>query len=403
MSAAKEVKAAFDVERHKLTVMTNGTGTGSVASSPAGISCGATCHAEYEHGTAVVLTATPGTHTAPATWSGCDDIVSGNKCEVSMTSAKTVTATFNLIQFALTVAKAGPGAPNSTVASTPAGTISCGTACSALLTEGATLTLTATSGPNVAPVIWSGCTSVGKKNECLLTMSAAKAVTATFEPVGGVEVLALDVAKAGNGEGTITGSPGGIECGSVCETELVEGAVVSLSATPAPGSVFGHWSGGGCTGAGPCVTTLRTARTVTATFLLSGTRTLSVSKSGSGQGTVTSRPVGTGIDCGQTCSAPVPAGTAVILTAKAAKGSSFGHWSGACFGTAASCKVTMSEARSVGASFSAPPAAAAPPPPPSRKPPRCKQGFKRRRVHGKPRCVKKHKHQAKRGASHQRG
>ncbi|HEX7245611.1 MAG TPA: hypothetical protein VF245_08610 [Solirubrobacterales bacterium] len=77
-------------------------------------------------------------------------------------------------------------------------------------------------------------------------------------------------------------------------------------------------------------------------------KALSVSKSGSGSGTVTSEPEG--ISCGVTCSAEFAEGETVTLTAKAAVGSSFAGWSGACSGTG-SCKVTMSEAKSVTASF----------------------------------------------------
>lgn len=78
--------------------------------------------------------------------------------------------------------------------------------------------------------------------------------------------------------------------------------------------------------------------------------TLSVSKSGSGSGTVTSSP--SGINCGSTCSASFASGTNVTLTANPASGSTFGGWSGSCSGTG-SCSVSMTQARSVTASFNA--------------------------------------------------
>ncbi|MFN8216544.1 MAG: hypothetical protein U0R71_08105 [Solirubrobacterales bacterium] len=40
ISAAREVGAQFSLERHQLSVTCSGTGTGSLTSSPAGISCG---------------------------------------------------------------------------------------------------------------------------------------------------------------------------------------------------------------------------------------------------------------------------------------------------------------------------------------------------------------------------
>ena len=61
------------------------------------------------------------------------------------------------------------------------------------------------------------------------------------------------------------------------------------------------------------------------------TRTLTVTKAGTGSGTVTSSP--SGINCGTTCSASFALNTSVTLTAAPASGSTFGGWSGACTGT----------------------------------------------------------------------
>jgi hypothetical protein len=76
---------------------------------------------------------------------------------------------------------------------------------------------------------------------------------------------------------------------------------------------------------------------------------LTVTTTGSGSGTVTSSPAG--INCGLTCSALYEEATEVTLTATPASGSTFSGWSGSgCSGTA-SCKVTMSEAKSAAAEF----------------------------------------------------
>jgi hypothetical protein len=76
--------------------------------------------------------------------------------------------------------------------------------------------------------------------------------------------------------------------------------------------------------------------------------TLTVTKAGSGSGTVTSSPAG--VNCGSDCSESYASGTNVTLTAAPAAGSTFAGWSGACSGTG-SCAVTMSSARSVTATF----------------------------------------------------
>src|SRR5207244_12488350 len=112
----------------------------------------------------------------------------------------------------------------------------------------------------------------------------------------------------------------------------------ALAPTPAAGSAFTGWSGGGCTATGACTVTLTAAATVTATFDPQ-TFILTVSNAGTGSGTVTSTPVG--ITCGASCSASYASGTAVTLTTTPTSGSVFTGWSGGgCAGTG-SCTVTL--------------------------------------------------------------
>lgn len=76
--------------------------------------------------------------------------------------------------------------------------------------------------------------------------------------------------------------------------------------------------------------------------------TLAVSRSGRGTGTVTSRPPG--IACGKVCTHGYAFGTSVTLKARAAKGSKFAGWSGACKGTRR-CTVTTDRDATVNAKF----------------------------------------------------
>lgn len=83
-----------------------------------------------------------------------------------------------------------------------------------------------------------------------------------------------------------------------------------------------------------------------------GPFTLTVTKPGTGSGTVTDNatpdPL---INCGSSCSVPYTSGTSVILTATAASGSTFAGWSGeGCSGTG-TCIVTMTAAKNVTATF----------------------------------------------------
>jgi hypothetical protein len=79
----------------------------------------------------------------------------------------------------------------------------------------------------------------------------------------------LTVTKTGNGSGTVTSSPSGIDCGSDCAESYSRGTVVTLTASAATGSTFGGWVGA-CTGAGECQVTMDATKSAVATFVTSG-------------------------------------------------------------------------------------------------------------------------------------
>jgi len=64
----------------------------------------------------------------------------------------------------------------------------------------------------------------------------------------------------------VTSSPSGINCGTDCAETYLSFTTVTLTATPASGSSFTGWSGGGCSGTGSCEVTMLDPTTVTATF-----------------------------------------------------------------------------------------------------------------------------------------
>lgn len=251
----------------------------------------------------------------------------------------------------LTVQKVGSGA--GTVTSSPAG-IECGETCSSAFADAASVTLKGVPALHSQAVQWSGCDKVTFKGECLVTMSAAKEVIARFDIQSQWAEYTITVQRTGTGNGTVESSPAGILCGEDCSQAYLHYTQLTLNATPAPGSVFVQWSGGGCSGqTGPCTTSVTSSKLIKAVFTAVGTRTLSVSKAGTGQGTVTSANVA-GIECGAVCSAELDVSTKVTLKAAAAPGSTFTGWSGeGCSGTGA-CKVTMNEARNLTATFTKP-------------------------------------------------
>lgn len=240
----------------------------------------------------------------------------------------------------LTVALAGNGA--GTVTSSPAG-ISCGSTCSAEFPDAGSVTLTAapTAGSNFTGWSGGGCSGTGS---CVVSVMGATAVTATFT----LQQFAVAVAKSGNGAGTVTSSPAGINCGSTCSANFNYAESVTITPVASTGSTFSGWSGASCPGLGACTLSVTAAVNVTATFSLLNYN-LSVGKSGAA-GTVTSSP--SGINCGATCTSSYPYGTNVSLFANPGA-NAFAGWSGACSGMG-SCSVAMTSARSVTASFVVP-------------------------------------------------
>ena len=338
------VTATFNstANTHHLTVNKSGTGTGTVTSIPAGISCGTTCAADFPIGSTVTLTAVAATGSTFTGWSGGGCAGTG-ACIVVMNADQTVTASFAAPNtFTLTVTKSGVGA--GTVTSSPAG-INCGTTCVFTFPGGTSVSLTQTPATGSTFGGWGGaCSGTGA---CAVVMTQNITVTATFNAVPSV----LTVNKAGTGTGTVTSSPSGINCGTGCSSASASfptGSTVTLTATASAGSVFAGWSGGGCSGTGTCTTVMATSQTVVATFNTVPMFTLTVTKLGTGGGTVTSNPGG--INCGNDCNQAFAQGTTVTLTAAPNGQSNFTGWSAPCSGTG-TCTIVINANTTVSATF----------------------------------------------------
>jgi len=158
----------------------------------------------------------------------------------------------------------------------------------------------------------------------------------------------LTVIKLGIGNGTVFSNLGGIVCGNDCTGYYAGGTSVTLTAATATGSTFSGWSGG-CIGSGDtCTVNVAALTNVMATFN-AGTHPLTVIKSGTGNGTVTSTP--SGINCGVDCTKEYFSGTSITLKATPSSHSTFTGWSGGCTGTLPTCKVKVTKLTSVVATF----------------------------------------------------
>ncbi len=242
------------------------------------------------------------------------------------------------VGLSLVVAVEGSG--KGSVSSAPAG-IDCGADCAERYPSGTTVTLTAGASAGSAFVSWAGACA-GQGNPCTLAMTADQAVTATFAPL-----FNLSVTAAGEGSGTLTSDPLGIDCGADCSEAYVSGTAVTLTATAAAGAAFVSWEGA-CAGQGnPCTITMDASQSVTAHFGL--TARLVVRLTGSGRGTVSSTP--RGIACGSDCTEAYLRGTVVSLTAVPARNSTFVRWEGACNSRKPACRLTLAADSSVVARF----------------------------------------------------
>jgi aryl-phospho-beta-D-glucosidase BglC (GH1 family) len=340
MSKDQTVTATFGLagNAYPLTVTRTGSGAGTITSSPAGIACGSACTANFASGTAVTLTATA---TAPSVFGGWSGPCTGTSaiCVVTVTQATSVTANFVAGQDTSLLVNVGGTGSGHVFADV--GGISCPATCSAIIPAGTAVTLTASAVDGSTFKGWGGACS-GTATTCVVTTgTSGLTVNATFD-LGGTTVYAFTVSKSGSGSGTVTSTPSGIDCGSLCAASFTANSVVTLTATATPPSVFAGWGGSGtnyCAGTDPvCILTLSQAGSTTAFFMAPEDLAFYVTVGGIGSGRVTS-DVG-GISCPGTCSALLPPGTPVTLTATPASGSTFTGWSGACTGAASTCVIT---------------------------------------------------------------
>jgi hypothetical protein len=168
------------------------------------------------------------------------------------------------------------GAGKGSISSTPAGisyhydTAISGTAG---FSQGANVVLTATADSG-SRASWSDCAAKGgvaggttAAATCTFSnLTAAKTVTATFAP----DDYQLSITVTGAGTGTVTSSVGGISCTSGssehCSAVFSQVTDVTLYATPSWHSLFGGWSGNGCSGTGDCTVTMNTSRSIGSPF-----------------------------------------------------------------------------------------------------------------------------------------
>jgi hypothetical protein len=231
--------------------------------------------------------------------------------------------------YTLTVSKSGTG----TVTSDPPG-IDCGSSCSAKFPADSVVILDPTPGAGWEFSGWSGNADCSDGE---VTMNSNISCAATFARVD----YPLTVSTVGSGD--VTSSPPGIDCPGTCSASYPSATAVTLTPGADPDWMFTGWSGDSdCTDG---TLTMNGTRSCTATF--TGLHELTITKSGTGSGTVKSSPPD--IDCGASCAGEYLEGTPVLLTGTPSIGSELTSWTGDV--DCSDGQVTMSSPRTCNAVF----------------------------------------------------
>lgn len=167
-----------------VTVSRNGTGTGSVGSTPRAIDCGSPagrCSGSFMTGTRVTLVPASGVGSTFVQWVGCPS-VSGQVCIISDSRSRTVTATFAKQQTKYNLQVWTDGLYG-TVTSSPAGISKCGAPggkCGADFNANSTVSLIPSPIRGRKFSGWNGCDSI-RGTTCIVTMKQSKYVQAYFK------------------------------------------------------------------------------------------------------------------------------------------------------------------------------------------------------------------------------
>lgn len=366
MNQARNVGVVFRALR-TLNISATGTGFGTVNSDLGGITCYAaqgsvsgTCSNVFFEGTVVTLQAVPSGQSTFGGWTGDCAGVTAPVCQLTMNAARSVTARFDA-PVPISIAGIGQGA--GTVSSSPVG-IACTLngaaglgACSALFTEGSTITLTATAANRNSFRGWSGCTSTSGSTCTVQVTSPGKAISVQFDPPA-----VLTVVPSGTGDGQVFGGTA-ISCArsngqttGTCSNTLANGSSITLTAIPDSYSTFTGWTGA-CSGNGACTLTMDQAKTVGAVFTRRQV-SLTLTLQGPGFGSVR---VNEGYTCTleegdseKECQTFVDLNRMVTLTALPGTEQTFGAFGGACISSSQSCTFTANSPAVVTATFGTP-------------------------------------------------
>ena len=326
---------AEEVPEQSLTITLTGAGSGSVTSEPLGIECGDTCTASFSESSLVTLTPAPDSGSIFAGWTGACGEAGGMTCVVTMDAAKSVSAQFDLLAACTQVTLPMYSNVGTDIVETGTDAVQ-----AYVFPDWDTSMVDAQTG---ATWLWSSNppTDDEQQNGARRTFRESFSVPVGAENISGTISLAGDdlFEIALNGNILVAA---GDTCGGDDKASCFENIYTYTFTPPQAGNLLD-------------ITAVNLESTVfnPAGIIYNATvsydlcpQTLTISKTGTGSGSVT----GMNIECGSDCVETYAHGTDIILTATPDEGSMFVQWSGACVGGGA-CLVTMDDAQNVTAEF----------------------------------------------------
>ncbi|MFA6963897.1 MAG: BspA family leucine-rich repeat surface protein [Patescibacteria group bacterium] len=244
VSADRSITAVFTIKTYTITINEAGTGTGDLDQVTQDVNYGAN----------LTVVATADISSTFTGWSG-DATGTGDASFTNITANKTITATFTIKTYTITINTTGTGMGDLDQATQT-------------VNYGANLTVVATPAASSTFAGWSG-DATGTGDASFTNITANKTITATFT----IRSYTVTISKAGNGTGDLDQS-----------TQVVTyGANLTVAATPAVSSDFTGWSGDAAGTGSAALTNITADKTITATFTL---KTYTISSSAGSNGAI---------------------------------------------------------------------------------------------------------------------